>query len=165
MDKYFNEKYKLGVRVGKQMSDGMYLVLMEQSIHEDGTFDMMEAFTIAPERIKFHVEAHLTYDVDPKYRGLAKMITAENLLMFGGEVKGYVAKGDVIDDIKDNGKKITGYLLGPLNTMTQKDVQGMMSCLCRGMGHITKDMWYIYQFKGGENKTIETRKMPAAMKK
>ena len=146
--------YKEGV--GKQMPDGIYLVLVDRSIYKGGTFDMMK--TIA------ETSAHVRTSVPD--RGCHKMITAEDVLMFTGEVKGYVVKGHLIEDQRTS---VGGYLLGPLHMMAQKEREGMMSCLCRGMGHITKDMWYIYQCKRGENKsdarTFKSRKMPAAMRK
>ena len=150
------------------MSDGMYLVLMEQSIHEDGTFDMMKATPETTEAIKESVPSFFMCDVEPRFRGLAKMVTAENVLMFGGELKGYVAKGNVIEELKDDGNVLQGYLLGPLHMMAQTDKEEMMSCVCHGMGHIMKDMWYIYQCKGGNGVTSDTtaeRKMPAVLQK
>ena len=143
-------EYDVGTTVGMQISDGMYLVLMAQSIYEDGTFNMMKAHPATTESIKTAVPLSFMYDVDPAHRGLAKMVTAENVLMFGGEVKGYVAKGNVIEQVKEDGNVVHGYLLGPLHMMPQRDKEEMMSCLCRGMGHITKDMWYIYQCKNGK---------------
>ena len=47
----------------------------------------------------------------------------------------------------EQGKNVYGLLIGTLDTNPKQITHKIISCVNNDIGHITKDMWYIYDHK------------------
>lgn len=141
------ELFDAGEVVGKVMPDGMYLVIVDQPIYKVDIFDMNKTFVCDEVDISVYSGKKLQ-DIEHKDRGLWKVCTAANVLVFCGEEEGFPVYSNVIYQEDERGNRVHGLLIGTLNTQPKEIRHKIISCVNNDMGHITKEMWYLYDKKG-----------------
>lgn len=139
--------FQCGKTLVAQMSDGQYLIVVEQAVDEVGMFDMSKTFVCSVRNITCTGGTTLL-DLDEENRGFYKMWTVANVIAFCGEEKGFSFVGNVICQRDKSGKKLFGLLIGPLNLMLEEQRKKIMSSVNSDIGYITTDMWYIHDCKG-----------------
>ena len=143
--------------VAPQLSDGKYLVILEQSMDKIDTFDMERSRVSISSDIKLDARYTLLDWGEPN-RGLYKIWTVANVIAFCGLEKHFPVSTLVIYQEDKNGKMEHALLIGALNTWTEDQRKRLMSCVNNDIGYITKDMWYIMDWKGpsSNSKKIKT---------
>lgn len=163
------ELFDPGFPVGDLMPDGMYLVVMDQPLYKVDTFDMNKTFSCDEADISVYSGKKLA-DLDHEDRGLWKISTAANVLVFSGEEEGFPVHSNIIYQNDEHGKKMYGLLIGRLDTEPKEIRHKIISCVNNGIQHITKDMWYIHEKKSVVSTELEEkerggqkRKLPACV--
>ena len=140
-----------------QLWRAKYLIVLEQPMDDIETLHMDQCFVTPRTDITFDAtmggNSLVPVDQDDpglpeQDRGLYKMWVIANVMAFCGQEKGFLVVPNLIYHEDEDGKKVYALLMGELEAWTKDERKRLMESLNHDVPFITKDMWYIMDWKG-----------------